>query len=133
MSKKVRLELNSNGIREMLLGKEVEEMIGNKANEIAKEANSLAGSLDGDEPPHYVVKGPKAGGYGGGRNIAYVAAGNTEAYIDESRNHTLEKAVSGGGEKGESYSKRIWVESYTRKDGKVVAGHWRYYKKKDGE
>lgn len=133
MGTKVRIELESSGIREFLLGPEVEELIGKKAEEIASDANTLAGG-GFDEVPRYVVKGPKAGGYGGGRNIAYVAAGNSSAFIDESRNHTIEKALGGGASKiPADYSKRIWVNSYTRKDGKQVAGHWRYYKKKDGD
>lgn len=131
MSKQIKIEINSKGIKELLLGPEVAKLLNDVSEKIAGDANTLAGPGT-DEKPEYVVKGPKVGSYGGGRNIAYVAAGNSAAFIDESRNHTIERAIGGGAGKIPSdYSKRVWVNPYTRKDGKQVAGHWRYYKKKE--
>lgn len=131
MSKRIKIERNSEGIRELLLGPEVSKLLNDVSEKIARDANTLAGPGT-DEKPEYVVKGPKVGSYGGGRQIAYVAAGNSAAFMDESRNHTIERALGGGvGKIPEDYSKRVWVNPYTRKDGKQVAGHWRYYKKKD--
>ena len=131
MSKRIKIEINSKGIKELLLGPEVSKLISDVSEKIAEDANRLAGPGT-DEKPEYVVKGPKVGAYGGGRNIAYVAAGNSAAFIDESRNHTIESALGGrAGNIPEDYSNRVWVNPYTRKDGKQVAGHWRYYKKKE--
>lgn len=116
MSKKIKIERNSEGIKELLLGPEVSKLLSDVSEKIAGDANILAG-LGTDEKPEYVVKGPKIGSYGGGRNIAYVAAGNSAAFIDESRNHTIEKAIGGGaGKIPNDYSKRVWVNPYTRKD-----------------
>lgn len=131
MSKRIKIEINSKGIKELLLGPEVSKLISDVSEKIAEDANRLAGPGT-DEKPEYVVKGPKVGSYGGGRNIAYVAAGNSAAFIDESRNHTIESALGGrAGNIPDDYQNRVWVNPYTRKDGKYVAGHWRYYKKKE--
>ena len=86
--KRVSIELDSAGFRELLLSDEIAEVVDEAANRVASAAygHSIPGS-------QYVVKGPKAGGYGGGRMIAYVAADNTKAAISATDKNSLERAI----------------------------------------
>jgi hypothetical protein len=86
--KRVTLELDSEGFRELLTSQEVADLVEESAKQVAAaaEAVSIPGSV-------FVVKGPKRGGYGGGRVIAYGAAENQAAYREAVYAHTLEKAV----------------------------------------
>lgn len=89
--KRVSLELDSDGFRELLTSQEVADLVEESAKQVAAaaEAVSIPGSV-------FVVKGPKRGGYGGGRVIAYVAADNVKASRSIIYKHALEKAINGG-------------------------------------
>lgn len=96
MAQQVRIENNSAGWRALLLSSGVRDLVETTANEITAKANAIAPSVGKDrDAPKYITKGPKAGQYGGGRYIAYVAADNSEALIAESRHKVLEKACGG--------------------------------------
>lgn len=93
--KRVRLEFISSGFRDLLMSDEVSEVVMDAAGDVAKTASAMstANRKRGHGDAEYVVKGPRKGGYGGGRIIAYVATNNLLAYYDNVRNATLEKAV----------------------------------------
>lgn len=84
MATKLRLELNHDGIRELLLSQPI-------ANECEKAAEMIAGRAgDGFE-----VLPAKQLNYGGGRVGYAVYAATYEAKVDEAENKTLSKAVRG--------------------------------------
>ena len=91
--KRVQLELDSAGFRELLTSQEVSDLVQETAEKVAAsaEAAAIPGSV-------FEVKGPRQGGYGGGRVIAYVAAGNTKAMRSVIYNYALERAISSGGQ-----------------------------------
>lgn len=86
--KQVSLELDSEGFRELLMSQEVAEVVDQSAERVAAAAASNSSARASWE-----VKGPKPGGFGGGRQIAYVAAGNKAAMKDSIYNYALERAV----------------------------------------
>lgn len=83
MSTKMRIELNSEGIREMLHSPEITDAI----SEVAQGIASRAG--DGYETDVYNA---------GTRNVASVYTATKEAYEDNLRNNTLLTAMGGGSE-----------------------------------
>lgn len=78
---KVRIELNSAGIRELLLSDEVESLCESKANEV------MARAGDGYEVTTYKGKN---------RANASVHVATDKAYRDNLKNNTLLKALWGG-------------------------------------
>lgn len=86
--KRVSIELDSSGFRELLLSDAVADLVEQKAEQVASaaERNSSIGA-------RFVVKGPRQGGYGGGRMIAYVAADNGAALRSATDKNSLERAV----------------------------------------
>lgn len=97
MAKRVQIEFLSEGFHELLMSDEVAEQVADAAKRIADRATAEAGAVSKakKERPQFVVKGPKAGGYGGGRVIAYVASENASAYTDQTRNARLESVIWG--------------------------------------
>lgn len=94
MAKRITLEFLSDGFRELLLSDEVSEVVMEAANRVAETATSEAQSKSkAKDAPRYVVKGPRKGGYGGGRIIAYVAPDNAAAYTDQARYTRLEQVI----------------------------------------
>lgn len=94
MAQKIQIEFLSQGFHELLMSDEIAEQVGAAAEKIASRATSEAtANSRAKESPEFVVKGPKAGGYGGGRVIAYVASGNAAAYTDQVRNARLESVI----------------------------------------
>lgn len=95
--KKVRIEFLSRGFHELLCSDEVAEVVADAAADVAETATALSRSTirhTKGRLAEYEVKGPKLGGYGGGRVIAYVSAANKYAYGDAVRHMILEKAVN---------------------------------------
>ena len=90
---KIQIEFLSSGFHDLLMSDEVSGVVEEAAANVAAVAVARARSTKTGRHAEYVVKGPKAGGYGGGRMIAYVATGNAAAYLDNVENHTLESAI----------------------------------------
>lgn len=82
MPTKITIELNHDGIRELLTSPEI-------GAEVEKAAQAIA-SRAGDG---FEVVGPQGLGYGGGRVGYGVAAVTYEARLAEAENGTLSKAV----------------------------------------
>lgn len=80
---KIRIELNSEGIRQMLKGAEVEQAVGDVAKQIADRAGTGYGS-DTKQMP--------------GRVVASAFTETKEAMQDNMENNTLLKAMGGGHE-----------------------------------
>jgi hypothetical protein len=92
--KRVQLEFISQGFHDLLCSEPVAGEVEAAAEKVAGMATSSATrSKTSDEPARFVVKGPKIGGYGGGRYIAYVSADNSEAAWDAIYNHRLETVI----------------------------------------
>lgn len=91
--KRIRLEFLSDGFHDLLCSEPIAEQVENAAEKVADVATSSARMTRKGDPPQFIVKGPKLGGYGGGRVIAYVAADNQAAYREAVYAHVLEKAV----------------------------------------
>lgn len=92
--KRVQLEFLSEGFHDLLCSEPVADEVASAAEHVADIATSSAtSSKTSDEPARFVVKGPKLGGYGGGRYIAYVSADNSEAAWDAIYNHRLETSI----------------------------------------
>lgn len=89
MGAKVRIEHVSEGWRTILCGGEMQGVVDSVGSEIIGSCESISG-LYGD----YAYRG-RHFDYGGGRVGAYVQLDSLEARIDEARNKTLERAVSG--------------------------------------
>lgn len=83
-----KIEFNSDGFKQILMGDGVKSLVEGKAQDIAAEASS--GLSEGSE-------GFKAsafqGGYGGGRWIGAVTSTGHESLVAESENHVLSGAV----------------------------------------
>lgn len=97
MAKRVRIEFISSGFHDLLSSSEVAGVVMDAATDIADSATSIADATvrhTKGRKAEFEVKGPKEGGYGGGRQIAYVAAANPYAYGDAVRHHVLERAVN---------------------------------------
>mgnify|MGYP003288037056 CR=1 FL=1 len=95
MAKRVRIEFISRGFHDLLSSSEVAGVVMDAAADIADVATGLSAAIiHHKDAPAYEVKGPKEGGYGGGRQIAYVAAANGAAYGDAVRHQVLERAVN---------------------------------------
>lgn len=94
MAQRIQIEFLSQGFHELLMSDEIAEQVDAAAKKIADRATTEAASVSkARKKPEYVVKGPKAGGFGGGRIIAYVAADNAAAYTDQVRNARLESVI----------------------------------------
>lgn len=91
--KRIQLEFLSEGFHDLLCSEPVAEQVEKAADKVASVATSSARTTRKGEPAQFIVKGPKMGGYGGGRVIAYVAAENQAAYREAVYNHALEKAI----------------------------------------
>ncbi len=92
--KRIQLEFVSEGFREILCSEEVGELVINTARKIADKATSTSHSKRHyKEPPIFEAKGPKLGGYGGGRQVAYVSSANEAAYREAVFAHRLEKTI----------------------------------------
>lgn len=98
--KSVRIEFLSDGFHELLCSSGVAGAVDDAARGVATNATSIAGAKykgSNDSAPLYEVRGPKLGGYGGGRVIAYVSAANSAAAYEAAVDHVLEQAVWAGG------------------------------------
>lgn len=92
--KRIQLEFLSDGFHDLLCSEPVSEQVEKASERIAGMATSSATrSKQSKAPARYVVKGPKMGGYGGGRYIAYVAADSPAATWDAIHNHRLETVI----------------------------------------
>lgn len=95
--KRVRIQFISRGFHDLLESPEIAREVEYAANRVANKAAALSKAKirhTKGRVAEYVVKGPKKGGYGGGRQVAYVAASNKYAYGDAARNMILEKAIN---------------------------------------
>lgn len=96
--KRIELEFISEGFHELLCSDEVEQLVSDTSEKVAARATASSSSSQQKgskkkEPAQFVVKGPKLGGYGGGRWIAYVSAENDEARRHAVFAHRLEKTI----------------------------------------
>lgn len=93
--KRIQIEFVSEGFREILCSDEVGELVINTARKIADKAtsDSMTSKRCYKESPIFEAKGPKLGGYGGGRQIAYVSSANESAYREAVFAHRLEKTI----------------------------------------
>lgn len=91
--KRIQLEFLSDGFHELLCSEPVSEQVEKAAEKVANVATSSARTTRKGDPAQFIVKGPKMGGYGGGRVIAYVSADNQNAYREAIYGHVLEKAI----------------------------------------
>ena len=82
MATKIRIELNHDGIKELLLS----DAIGGEVKKAAEGIASRAGE-------GFKVVGPQGLGYGGGRVGYGVVAATYEAKLAEAENKALSKAV----------------------------------------
>lgn len=97
MVKRVRIEFISRGFHDLLSSDEVAGVVMDAAANVAESATSIAAATvrhTKSRKAEFEVKGPKEGGYGGGRQIAYVAAADPYAYGDAVRHHVLERAMN---------------------------------------
>ena len=85
----VKIEFNSKGFKDILFSPGTKEMLTNLSDDIRDRAN---GSLPDGEG---FASNVEAGGYGGGRYVAFVRTDNNAAALEESENMTLTKAVRG--------------------------------------
>lgn len=92
--KRIQLEFLTEGFHDLLCSDEVADEVAAAASKIAQKANAAAEVPNrSSERARYIVKGPKVGGYGGGRVIAYVSADNPAATWDAIRNRRLETTI----------------------------------------
>lgn len=91
------MQYDKHGLAEVLMSAGVAEEVDKAATKIAEKASEQGAASKnrrkGAEPARYVVKGPKKGGYGGGRMIAYVSADNREAIRDAIFANRLERVI----------------------------------------
>ena len=80
-----RMEFISQGFKDVLYSSGTKEVLQSTADEIRDRANM--------EVPEGFESRVQAGGYGGGRYIAFVRTATNEAALEESENMTLTKAV----------------------------------------
>lgn len=80
-----RIEFISKGFKDILFSSGTKEVLQDTADEIRDRANM--------EVPEGFESNVQAGGYGGGRYIAFVRTATNEAALEESENMTLTKAV----------------------------------------
>lgn len=95
MATKIRFEFLTAGFRELLMSDAVADEVMTAARKIAVRATADAIT---DPRTHsaaalYEAKGPRRGGYGGGRMIAYVASENKAATKDQFQNARLESVI----------------------------------------
>lgn len=90
--KRIQIEFISSGFREILCSQGVSDEVQKAANKIATQAAASSKTYY-NLKPEYKVKGPKMGGYGGGRIIAHVAADNGSAIRAALYDHVLEKVI----------------------------------------
>lgn len=92
--KRIQLEFVSEGFHDLLCSDAIAGEVESAANKIADMATASAAVPNrSSERAMYVVKGPKMGGYGGGRVIAYVAADNGVASWDAIKHRRLETTI----------------------------------------
>jgi hypothetical protein len=70
------------------MSQEVAEVVDQAAERVASAAAGY-----GTAHSEWEVQGPKPGGFGGGRQIAYVSCGNRSALRATIYNHALERAI----------------------------------------
>lgn len=96
MSEEIKIEFNSDGFRQILLGSGVQSVVNDATQRIASRANAnlTDGSSAGYEGD--VVESPRMSAYGsGGRWVGFVRALDYKAMADEAENKSLSRAVSG--------------------------------------
>ena len=92
----IKIEFNSAGFQEILLGDGVKGVVSNATQGITSRANgnltdSTSLGYEGD-----VVQSPRMSGYGNnGRWVGFVRALDYKAMADEAENKSLSRAVSG--------------------------------------
>lgn len=85
----VKLEFISKGFRDILFSSGTKDMLTDLSDGIRDRANESLPDGEG------FVSTVQAGGYGGGRYVAFVRTDNNAAALEESENMTLTKAVRG--------------------------------------
>jgi hypothetical protein len=85
----VKLEFISKGFKDILFSPGTKEMLTNLSDDIRDRANESLPDGEG------FASRVQAGGYGGGRYVAFVRTDNDAAALEESENMTLTKAVRG--------------------------------------
>lgn len=94
MATRTRIEFISSGFRDLLMSDEVGSEVMKAAGRVARRATSEAERPTRGQPAAvYVAKGPVAGGYGGGRQIAYVSSDNRSATRDAIVHMRLERVI----------------------------------------
>lgn len=85
MSKKVRIELDHEGFRQLLNSSEVASLVDSKGSELASRAGA-----------GFIAK-PSYGGFGGGRHICHVGTSDKASMEAQARDKALTKALHGMG------------------------------------
>lgn len=82
-----KIEFIPKGFKDILFSPGTKELVQGIADDIRDRANQ--------DVPEGFESNVQAGGYGGGRYIAFVRTATNEAALEESENMTLTKAVRG--------------------------------------